>query len=211
MDLSNWSIGQRSMVAPKEPTVFECDENENEENDANDQEDIGKSIYEKQPELEFDEKDAEWGEVSQFLANATVKNEYQVEEMNLNETRQRIDTHMLNLKDLNPFDEEIRKDVLVDVGFLDELNGANNFNCSLMNVVHPLKPRASIEINHRKYQVRKLIGTGAFGKVFSAECSKTKEMYALKQQRPANLWEYYICLQVHTRITDENIVSSLKL
>lgn len=194
------------MQMPKEPSIIEYDENDNEEDDEN--EEIGKSIYVQQPELEFDEKkDADWREVTMFLAGVTATNEYKSEEVNLNETRQRIDTHMLNLRDLNPFDPEVQKDVLNDIGFLDQLNGANNFNCFLMNIVHPLKPRASVEINKRKYQVRKLIGTGAFGKVFSAECTKTKETYAFKQQRPPNLWEYYVCLQIHTRIRDESIVS----
>lgn len=27
-------------------------------------------------------------------------------------------------------------------------------------------------------------------------------MYALKQQRPANLWEYYICLEITSRMID---------
>lgn len=203
-----WTL-ERAMAKPKESSAVVRGEIENKEsdNEMDDDDDIGKSIYVKQPELEFNEKDADWNEVTQFLTDEAATNEYKSEEIKLNETRQRIDTHMLNLKDLNPFDPEVQKDVLIDLGFLDQLNGANNFNCVLMNIVHPLKPRSSIEINQRKYQVRKLIGTGAFGKVFSAECTKTKEMFALKQQRPPNLWEYYVCLQIHTRIKDKFIVS----
>lgn len=169
--------------------------------------DIGKSIYIKQEELHFDEKDADWHEVTQFLSEGTATNEYKVEEVHLDETRTRIDTFMLNMKDLNPFDPDMQKDVLNDLGFLDLLNGANNFNCILMNIVQPLKPRLTIEVNGRKYKVCKLIGSGSFGKVFSAECTKTKELLALKQQRPPNLWEYYVCLEIHSRITDQHIVS----
>lgn len=192
----------------KDLSMIECIENFNEDNDEiSPDNDVGRSIYVKQSELKFDEEDANWNEVTQFLADGAVKNEYKVLEVNLNETRQRIDTHMLNLRDLNPFDPEVQKDVLTDIGFLEQLNGANNFNCVMMNIVHPLKPRSSIEIDKRKFQVRKLIGTGAFGKVFSAECTKTKEWYALKQLRPPNIWEYYVCLQIHTRISDESIVS----
>lgn len=169
--------------------------------------DIGKSIYIPQPEPEFNEKDADWKEVTQFLADTTATNEYKVEEVNLDETKQRIDTHMLNMKDLNPFDPEVQKDILVDIGFIDQLAGANNFNCVMVNIVQPLKPKIKIEINNQKYQVRKLIGTGAFGKVFSAECVKTKETFALKQQRPPNLWEYYVCLEIHNRLKNKSIVS----
>lgn len=157
-------------------------------NDADD--DTGKSIYVQEPELQFNEKDADWKEVTMFMADTTAVNEYKAEEVNLDETRHRMDTYTSspNMRDLNPFDPELQKDVLTAIGFVDRLNGANNFNCTFMNIVQPLKPKSSIEINKRKYQIRKLIGTGAFGKVFSAECTKTKAMLAFKQQRPPNLW-----------------------
>lgn len=216
----NWTNHTLAAV-PNEPTIMEdeelrlkvvnkfkevADKEPEEKIDEDEDEDIGKSIYIKQPEPEFkEERDADWKEVTQFLASATTTNEYKVEEINLDETKQRIDTHLT--KDLNPFDSEVQKDVLADIGFLDQLSGANNFNCVMMNIVQPLKPRSSIHINGQKYQIRKLIGTGAFGKVFSAECTKTNKMFALKQQRPPNLWEYYVCLQIHTRLTDERVVS----
>ncbi|XP_031628783.1 checkpoint serine/threonine-protein kinase BUB1-like isoform X2 [Contarinia nasturtii] len=172
-----------------------------------DNECIGQSIYIKEPELEFNEKDADWKEVTIFLADTTATNDYKLEEVHLDETRHRLDTYTqsINMKELNPFDPELQKDVLTAIGFLDQLNGANNFNCTLMNIVKPLKPKSSIEINKRKYQIRKLIGSGAFGKVFFCECTKTKEMFAFKQQRPPNLWEYYVCLQIHERLMDESI------
>lgn len=208
---NNPSVSDRTRLnwtRPYSDILPAIEEKEAKENDANENVgDIGKSIYVEQPELVFNEIDADWNEVTMFLADETATNEYKVEEINLDETRHRIDTHMLNLKDLNPFDPEVQKDVLTDIGFLDQLHGANNFNCVMMNIVHPLKPRSSIELFNKKYQIRKLIGTGAFGKVFSADCTKTKEMYAFKQQRPQNLWEYYVCLQIHSRIKDEHIVS----
>lgn len=173
-----------------------------------DEDDIGKSIYVPQPELEFDEEDANWHEVTVFLEKeSTETNEYKIEEIDLNVTRQRIDTHMLNMKDLNPFDAELQKDVLNAIGFIDQLNGAHNFDCTLMNIVKPLKPKTSIVIGKQRFEIRKLIGEGAYGKVFVAECVETKQTYAFKQQRPPNLWEYYVCLQIHQRIEDQSIVS----
>lgn len=176
--------------------------------DDDDEDDIGKSIYVPQPELKFDENDANWHEVTVFLEDeANKNNEYKVEEIDMNETRQRIDTHMLNMRDLKPFDPDLQKDVLNDIGFIDQLNGANNFECTLMNIVKPLKPKTSIEIGSRRYHIRKLIGEGAYGKVFTAECAETKQTYAFKQLRPANLWEYYVCLQILKRIEQKSIVS----
>lgn len=217
----NWTQ-QPSIALPNKSPIIEHEqeerlgkerekEKEMEANEVEEENEIGKSIYIKQPEPEFNEKDADWKEYTQFLANNTLINDYIVEDINLDETKHRIDTHMLNLKDLNPFDPEVQKDILNDIGFVDQLSGANNFNCVMMNVVPPLKPRSSIEINKEKYQIKKLIGTGAYGKVFLAEGTKSKKMYALKQQRPPNLWEYYVCLQIHERLTDERVVSSISI
>lgn len=44
---------------------------------------------------------------------------------------------------------------------------------------------------------------------FSAKCKDTSQIYALKQQRPANLWEFYICLEITSRMNDfPNMVNS---
>lgn len=32
------------------------------------------------------------------------------------------------------------------------------------------------------------------------------KMYAFKQEHPANLWEFYISLELRSRIEDQNIV-----
>lgn len=181
--------------------IADTDADENSDDD-----DIGKSIYVPQPELKFDEKDADWHEVTVFLENKAIEeNEYKIEEIDMNETRQRIDTHMLNMKDLNPFEPDLQKDVLIDIGFIDRLQ--NTTDCKLMNIVKPLKPKSSVDIGKRKYQIRKLIGEGAYGKVFTAECTKTKQTYAFKQQRPPNLWEYYVCQEIRKRINSPLIVS----
>lgn len=39
------------------------------------------------------------------------------------------------------------------------------------------------------------------------KCVETNEMFALKQERPPNLWEFYISLEIHTRIENQNVVS----
>lgn len=44
---------------------------------------------------------------------------------------------------------------------------------------------------------------------FSGKSTKTGEMYAFKQERPANLWEFYIALEIHSRVEDVNIVSGI--
>lgn len=44
----------------------------------------------------------------------------------------------------------------------------------------------------------------------SAQNTANGKTYALKQERPPNLWEYYICLEIVSRIPMRNIVSPLQ-
>lgn len=169
--------------------------------------DIGKSIYVPPEELVFDEADADWAEVTQFLANETAKNEYQPEEVDLNETTQKLDTFMLNFKDMSPFDAEFQKTLLERIGFVDKMSIDGDYCCDMVNIVQPLKPKVTITVNGHKFKIQKMIGSGSFGKVFSAECLTNKEYFAFKQQRPPNLWEYYVCFEVQKRIQNSLIVS----
>lgn len=171
-------------------------------------EDIGKSIYCPQEELVFNEAEADWAEVTQFFANETANNEYQPEEIDLNETTQKLDTFMLNLKDMSPFDADFQKALLERIGFIDKMcSGSDYYLCEMVNIVHPLKPKLTLAANGHKFKIQKMIGSGSFGKVFSAECLTNKEFFAFKQQRPPHLWEYYICTEVQKRIENRLIVS----
>lgn len=42
---------------------------------------------------------------------------------------------------------------------------------------------------------------------FRGKSTKTGKLYAFKQERPANLWEFYISLEIPTRVEDAKIVS----
>lgn len=192
------------------PTISAISEELNDDDDVeqDDHDDVGKSIYEKQPELEQPyQEEEEWLEVTQFLANEVARNEYHVDAVDLNKTEHTINTFMLKCRDMNPFDSELKKAFLESMGFIESLNGANNYNCHLVNVVQPLKPKSTFKFGNESFHIKKLIGTGAFGKVFMGECKRTKRMLAFKQERPPNIWEYYICLQVQERIDNKCIVS----
>lgn len=41
---------------------------------------------------------------------------------------------------------------------------------------------------------------------FSGKSNKTGKLYALKQERPANHWEFYISLEIASRIEDPKMV-----
>lgn len=176
-------------------------------NEDNDEEVMGRSIYDPPPQIEQQPQiEEEWKEVTQFIADKSVRNDYQSQIIDLDQTQQTIDMHMHQQK-VDPFDKELQKALLDQNLFVDQLNGANNYDCFMVNVVPQLKVKSTFKIGDRSLTVRKQIGVGANGKVFSAECLDTKQTFALKQERPANLWEYYICLEVQSRIKDKRIVS----
>lgn len=41
---------------------------------------------------------------------------------------------------------------------------------------------------------------------FSGKCLDTGKKMALKQERPANLWELYICMELKARLDNPSIV-----
>ncbi|XP_071452708.1 uncharacterized protein [Hetaerina americana] len=54
----------------------------------------------------------------------------------------------------------------------------------------------------------KIVGQGAYAKVYKAYSMKWKKMVALKVQKPAFPWEFYISHEVHSRITDHIMKNS---
>ncbi|KRT78133.1 protein kinase [Oryctes borbonicus] len=59
-----------------------------------------------------------------------------------------------------------------------------------------------IAIGDDKYFVEKMLGKGTYGSVFKAVDCQTKEVVALKFQKPANKWEFYICRELQARLAD---------
>ncbi|CAM0905999.1 unnamed protein product [Alopecurus aequalis] len=60
-----------------------------------------------------------------------------------------------------------------------------------------------IELGGRKYQIKGSSGTGAFAKLYKASIGgNTEETVALKVQKPAFPWEFYMYRQLDERISD---------
>lgn len=167
-----------------------------------------KSIYVPRAEIIFDEKKhADWAEVTQFLLDDCKENNYVHDEVDLNETRQVISTQLIDLMSLSPFDDKLKKGLLQSVCFEDKIATLDKTICTMQKVVQPLKPKTKLSIGERTFSIQKMIGSGAFGNVFMGICNKTKETFAFKQEKPPNLWEYYICLQIQKRVNDKRVVS----
>lgn len=65
--------------------------------------------------------------------------------------------------------------------------------------------------NSKKLLVKQSFENFSFSfSILSAKCKDTDKMYALKQERPANLWEFYISLEISSRIEDSHLVREIQ-
>ena len=58
------------------------------------------------------------------------------------------------------------------------------------------------------YCIRRELGEGGYATVYLAE-SSTGQLNALKVEKPASVWEFYILKQIERRVPDENILKSI--
>lgn len=201
----NFSYDFEDLNKPKlivrQPSI---DTEDSEENDS-----LGKSIYVPREEVIFsDAKHADWAEVTLHLAEGdAVKNDYVAEPVDMNQTLQLIDEQLLDLMKLSPFNPKLQKALLDSVLFVNRLSKMDKNVCDMVKIVQPMKPKSKLTMGNRKFTIQKMIGYGNFGNVFYGECCRTKALLAFKQQRPPNMWEYYICLEVQKRLENQRIVS----
>lgn len=56
------------------------------------------------------------------------------------------------------------------------------------------------------YDLDKCLGKGTYGTVFKGTDLQTRKVVALKTQKPAWVWEYYIAREIKTRLTNPHMV-----
>lgn len=125
--------------------------------------------------------------------------QFVVPDIDLNHSRAVIKTHFVD-HNADPFDEAVHTAFLEQCDFYDYLR--NLATCQMVQTVRSLNPKQELSVADRLLVVDKLLGQGKYGTVYAARCQSSGELVALKQQRPANLWEYYICLEVESRIAE---------
>lgn len=111
---------------------------------------------------------------------------------------------------VDPFDPDLINNFLAQVDFVNYVHKLNE--CDMRETIPPLRQGGVLEICDQVFNVRKLIGKGAFGQIYSAKNTEGR-LVALKQSRPCNLWEYYICMEVKFRLKEfnEELVSGLSV
>lgn len=88
---------------------------------------------------------------------------------------------------------------------LERINfpGQHTYGYRRMHTVPRLNVRKEmIPVGDSKYYIEKILGKGTYGSVFKAVDCQTKEVVALKFQKPANKWEFYICRELQARLAN---------
>ncbi|BFG03263.1 uncharacterized protein DMAD_02561 [Drosophila madeirensis] len=119
-----------------------------------------------------------------------------------------IDQSVLNCTladiNLNPFNVDLITSLLDSIDFSMYIEKLPH--CQLVGNAKRLLPGTKMELKGEKFEVVKIIGKGAYGSVFAGRHCKSGKKVALKQERPTNYWEFYICLEVHSRLTSDQMI-----
>ncbi|KAL7735494.1 hypothetical protein ACLKA6_010530 [Drosophila palustris] len=161
-------------------------------------EDDDRSIYYKTTPLTPKMSHSSWQEST---LGTTPKLNYEHRKPSIDES---VLNHTLAQNDVNPFNLDIINSLLDSIEFslyIEKLP-----NCQLQGHVKRLVPKSSLEVQGEKFDVIKIIGSGAYGSVFTGIHKKSGKKVALKQEKPTNYWEYYICLEVHSRLANEDMI-----
>lgn len=183
----------------KSPPIIDLDD------DGDSGDDLGRSIYVAKAASPAEVRQ-QWDEIDEYFNPAN--NEYMRKEVDLDGTMQFI-YHQTNtdVSEIDPFDPKLQEAFLEKMDFMRYIEDLTT--CCLVNKVQPLSKGMVESVNEVRFSVTKKIGEGTFGTVYNAKNLTSGEQVAMKQERPANLWEYYICLELRSRINHDDILPGL--
>lgn len=128
-----------------------------------DQDEFGKSIYiPKSPIENVKQLSDVWDELNSH--SGTTTDSFYHPQVDLNETQQRLDL-FVQAEYKNPFDTNLCDAFLEKVEFYTFLKDEVP-SCTMINKVHPLKVNTIVKVGKESFEINKLIGEGAFGKVY---------------------------------------------
>lgn len=105
---------------------------------------------------------------------------------------------------INPFDRNLIAGLLKKIKFPQphHAEGYVRLNINLNKLV----PSTTITLGTEAYDLVKCLGKGTYGTVFSAVNSQTGQTVALKTQKPAWVWEFYITSEIKNRLTNPHML-----
>ncbi|ALC40719.1 BubR1 [Drosophila busckii] len=155
------------------------------------------SIYFKSTPITPKQSHRSWLESSR---EATPKKNYEHHKLNQTALSPLVD------KQVNPFSVAVINSLLDSVEFSKYIESRED--CQLEGHVKRLSPNSVLEVKGEQFKVLKMIGKGAYGSVYSGVHTASGKKVALKQEKPTNYWEYYICLELHTRLPSEQMFAA---
>lgn len=120
----------------------------------------------------------------------------------------------------NPMDERLRKHLLETIEpSLDKYDTFYRYNqslkmSSLLKKIHRVSksknknPIVDFKKTGDLYCIRSELGEGGYATVYLAE-SSTGKLRALKVEKPASVWEFYILKQIERRLKGDNVLRSI--
>nr|CAD7456386.1 unnamed protein product [Timema tahoe] len=106
---------------------------------------------------------------------------------------------VMDSSQLDPFDEVLKERLLTSVGFPQ--NREQSF--FILEATLPrLKISSNINLGNECYTLDRILGEGAYAKVYKASNFNNKKEVALKIQSSSCAWEFYICQEIRSRLGD---------
>lgn len=107
----------------------------------------------------------------------------------------------------NPFKPQLHKAMLEHCKFSRYLK-EHVQSCDLQTKVPKLQAGTVLHFGSKEYCVMNFIASGSFGSIFTVKSKSTGIVMAVKQQKPANLWEYYINIKLFERFKNKEMVAA---
>lgn len=105
----------------------------------------------------------------------------------------------------DPFDMDVRKKLLASARPLESVRGYNRISGRLPT----LRATANVNLCGRNYQVEKVVGKGAYAKIYVATDCSTGRRCVLKVQDEAGCWDFYILAEIADRLPAERPLASV--
>ena len=173
------------------------------------EDDLSKSIYvtKQQPDT-YEYEEEEWLETDENESSFVVAPNNQYEHTIIVPEASNKVRVLIEADAGNPFNPQTREAMLEQCNFSSYLE-EHIKTCTLLKKIPPLKVGNQLFCGNEEFTVLKAIGKGSFGAIFSGKCKRTGKMYAMKQEKPANLWEYYVIVELMSRLVNQNVVPGL--
>ncbi|XP_076280239.1 uncharacterized protein LOC143209017 [Lasioglossum baleicum] len=106
--------------------------------------------------------------------------------------------------DLNPFDKSLIAGLLKKIKFPHPHHAEGYVR--LDTNLNKLVPSSVVMLGNETYDLGKCLGKGMYGTVFKAVNHQTGQTVALKTQKPAWVWEFYITREIKARLTNPHVL-----